>query len=67
VHAAREGDPSDFVRDLLMKNPDVSELEVRRASLEDTYMALVRRVESAESRGGGRPDETAARKPEVQA
>jgi len=55
VHAVREGDPSDFVRDLLIKNPDVTELEVRRASLEDTYMALVRRVESA------------AKEPEVQA
>ena len=55
VHAAREGDPSDFVRDLLIKNPDVTELEVRRASLEDTYMALVRRVESGQSRGGGGP------------
>jgi ABC-2 type transport system ATP-binding protein len=67
VHAAREGDPSDFVRDLLIRNPDVTELEVRRASLEDTYMALVRRVESGQSRGGGIPNETAARKPEVHA
>jgi ABC-2 type transport system ATP-binding protein len=67
VHAVREGDPSDFVRDLLTKNPDVTELEVRRASLEDTYMALVRRVESGQSRGGGRPGETAAKNPEVQA
>ena len=66
VHAVREGDPSDFVRDLLIKNPDVTELEVRRASLEDTYMALVRRVESGQSRGG-RPDETAAKNLEVQA
>jgi ABC-2 type transport system ATP-binding protein len=49
VHAVREGDPSDFVRDLLTRNPDVTELEVRRASLEDTYMALVRRVESGQS------------------
>ena len=63
VHAVREGDPSDFVRDLLIKNPDVTELEVRRASLEDTYMALVRRVESGQSRSGGRPDETAAKTP----
>jgi ABC-2 type transport system ATP-binding protein len=66
VHAVREGDPSDFVRDLLITNPDVTELEVRRASLEDTYMALVRRVESGQSRGG-RPDETAAKGPEAQA
>ena len=66
VHAVREGDSSGFVRDLLIMNADVTELEVRRASLEDTYMALVRRVESGQSRGG-RPDETAAKEPEVQA
>jgi ABC-2 type transport system ATP-binding protein len=45
VHAVRE-DPSGFVRDLLIRNADVTELEVRRASLEDTYMALVQRAES---------------------
>jgi len=67
VHAARAGDPSDFVRDLLIKDPDVTELEVRRASLEDTYMALVRRVESGQARGGGKARETAAKGPEVQA
>jgi ABC-2 type transport system ATP-binding protein len=65
VHALIEGDPSDFVRDLLTKNPDVRDLEVRRPSLEDTYMALVRRVESGQSRGG-RPGETAP-KTEAQA
>jgi ABC-2 type transport system ATP-binding protein len=67
VHVARESDPSDFVRALLIRNPDVTELEVRRASLEDSYMALVRRVESGQSRGGVRPDDIAARKPEVPA
>lgn len=61
VHAAREGDPSEFVRELLASNPDVTELEVRRASLEDTYMALVRRAESGRSPGG-----TATRKREEQ-
>ena len=50
VHAVRDGDPSHFVRDLLATNADVTELEVRRASLEDTYMALVRRAESGQSR-----------------
>lgn len=45
VHAVREGDPGDFVRDLMTRNADVTELEVRRASLEDTYMALVQRSE----------------------
>ena len=63
VHAVREGDPSDFVRDLLVKNADVTELEVRRASLEDTYMALVQRAESGQSRSGGTPDETTAKTP----
>jgi ABC-2 type transport system ATP-binding protein len=58
VHAVREGDSSSFVRDLLIQNADVTELEVRRASLEDTYMALVRRVESGQSRGA-KPDESA--------
>jgi ABC-2 type transport system ATP-binding protein len=51
VHAVCEGDSSGFVRDLLITNTDVTELEVRRASLEDTYMALVRRAESGQSRG----------------
>jgi ABC-2 type transport system ATP-binding protein len=68
VHAVREGDPSDFVRDLLIKDPEVTELEVRRASLEDTYMALVRRVESGPSRGrGGKAGATAGKNHEVQA
>ena len=43
--AVREEDPTEFVRELLAKNGDVTELEVRRASLEDTYMALVQRAE----------------------
>ena len=67
VHSVIAGDPSDFVRDLLIKDPDVTGLEVRRASLEDTYMALVRRVEAGQSRGGGKPGETAAENPEIQA
>ena len=67
VHAVAEGDASVFVRELLLKTPDVTELDVRRASLEDTYMALVRRVESAQPRGSGRPDGTADKNPEVQA
>jgi len=58
VHAVRDGDPSDFVRDLLAKHADVTELEVRRVSLEDTYMALVQRAESGLSRRGGKPDPT---------
>lgn len=49
VHAVRQGEPGDFVRELLLKHADVTELEVRRASLEDSYMALVRRAESGRS------------------
>jgi ABC-2 type transport system ATP-binding protein len=71
VHAARDGDPTGFVRDLLIKTPDATELEVRRASLEDTYMALVQRAESGRSRGaensGTAPDETAPKTSEIQA
>ena len=44
VHAA--ADATAFVRDLLRDDPDVTELEVRRANLEDAYMALVHGVES---------------------
>ena len=56
VHAVRDRDPTGFVRDLLAQDADVTELEVRRASLEDSYMALVQRVESRQSRSNGKPD-----------
>ncbi|MGH8496872.1 MAG: ABC transporter ATP-binding protein [Gammaproteobacteria bacterium] len=56
VEAVRGGDPSGFVRDLLAKDADVTELEVRRASLEDSYMALVQRAESGGSRLAKQPD-----------
>ena len=56
VHAVRSGDPTGFVRDLLAKDEDVTELEVRRASLEDTYMALVQRAEAGPSRFARQPD-----------
>jgi ABC-type uncharacterized transport system ATPase subunit len=52
----RSGDPTGFVRDLLAKDEDVTELEVRRASLEDTYMALVQRAEAGPSRFARQPD-----------
>jgi ABC-2 type transport system ATP-binding protein len=42
-----EGDPTGFVRALLARDPDVAELEVKRASLEDTYMSLVHRAETS--------------------
>ena len=45
VHSADE--PTRFVRDLFRQyGESVEDLEVRRASLEDTYMALVRRIEA---------------------
>src|SRR5690606_34647076 len=55
VHAVRGADPTDFVRDLLANDPDVTELEVRRASLEDTYLALVQRAESGRSQPASAP------------
>lgn len=35
-----------FVRELLAQHEDIRDLEVRRASLEDTYMAMVREFEA---------------------
>ncbi|WP_051109500.1 ABC transporter ATP-binding protein [Promicromonospora sukumoe] len=57
IHAVAEGDPTGFVRQLLAGDPEVTDLEVKRASLEDTYMALVHRAEAyrPESDGVG-PD-----------
>jgi len=46
---------------LLVQLPPKLELEVRRASLEDTYMALVHRAESGQSPGSARPDDTDAK------
>jgi ABC-2 type transport system ATP-binding protein len=44
VHAA--DDATAFVRELFRQyGESVEDLEVRRASLEDTYMALVRQAE----------------------
>jgi ABC-2 type transport system ATP-binding protein len=49
VHPVPSGDATAFVRDLLANDGGaVSELQVKGASLEDTYMALVRRVESGQ-------------------
>jgi ABC-2 type transport system ATP-binding protein len=45
VHSADE--PTRFVRELFRQyGESVEDLEVRRASLEDTYMALVRKAET---------------------
>ena len=52
VHSADE--PTRFVRELFRQyGESVEDLEVRRASLEDTYMALVRQAESGADLGGG--------------
>ena len=50
VHPA--GDPAGFVRELFRQyGGSVEDLEVSRASLEDTYMALVRQSESGHGQG----------------
>jgi ABC-2 type transport system ATP-binding protein len=47
VHST--ADATRFVRDLFRQYGDaIGELEVRRASLEDTYMAMVREHESGQ-------------------
>jgi ABC-2 type transport system ATP-binding protein len=49
-------DSTAFVRDLFATGgPDISELEVRRASLEQTYLALVRRAEAGHGSGAAGP------------
>jgi len=58
VHSA--DDPTRFVRELFRQyGESVADLEVRRASLEDTYMAMVRQAESGRERGA---DADAARR-----
>jgi ABC-2 type transport system ATP-binding protein len=53
VHSA--ADATGFVRGLFTQyGEEIADLEVQRATLEDTYMTLVRRYE------GGSPEETAA-------
>ena len=47
AHVHATGDATDFVRDLFRQHATgISNLEVRRASLEDTYIALVQKHES---------------------
>jgi ABC-2 type transport system ATP-binding protein len=47
-------DSTAFVRGLFATDgEDISELEVRRASLEDTYLALVRQAEADQATGAG--------------
>jgi ABC-2 type transport system ATP-binding protein len=46
-HAERTTDPTGFVRDLFARFGDeVRDLDMRRATLEDTYLAMVHRHES---------------------
>lgn len=45
VHATEE--PTAFVRDLLARDAEVSDLEVRRVTLEEAYIALVQEHETA--------------------
>ncbi|MEJ2858137.1 MULTISPECIES: ABC transporter ATP-binding protein [unclassified Saccharothrix] len=50
VHAT--GDATEFVRTLLSQHPTgITELEVRRSTLEDTYLELVQRFESGQMAG----------------
>jgi ABC-2 type transport system ATP-binding protein len=47
AHVHATADATEFVRDLFRQHPTgISNLEVRRASLEDTYIALVQKYES---------------------
>jgi ABC-2 type transport system ATP-binding protein len=52
-------DATTFVRELLQQHDDVADLEVRRATLEDTYIAMVQQHET------GRPDQAASAFEEV--
>jgi ABC-2 type transport system ATP-binding protein len=47
VHATP--DPTSYVRQLLAQHEDVTDLEVRRATLEDTYIAMVQQHETGRS------------------
>jgi ABC-2 type transport system ATP-binding protein len=50
-HSQRTGQAVAFTRALLAQNPDgISDLEIRRASLEDTYMTIVQKYEKQRSR-----------------
>lgn len=50
VHSAE--DPTAFVRELLERGGEISDLEVVRSTLEDVYLAMVRRRESATTAEG---------------
>ena len=59
VHAVTEEDPTGFVRELLVDD-GVTDLEVKRASLEDTYMSLVHRAETTQAEGSHAADRAAS-------
>ncbi|WP_341720165.1 ABC transporter ATP-binding protein [Micromonospora sp. FIMYZ51] len=60
VHST--SDATGFVRELFAQyGAEIADLEVRRASLEDTYMALVRDHESGRADGAARAFEEVAR------
>ncbi|SKB09199.1 ABC transporter ATP-binding protein [Aeromicrobium choanae] len=49
AHVHTTADGTAFVRDLLARHPDgIADLEVRRSTLEDTYLAMVARHEESE-------------------
>jgi ABC-2 type transport system ATP-binding protein len=50
VHASP--DPTAFVRELLGQYDDITDLEVRRATLEDTYISMVQQYESGQAEPG---------------
>ena len=52
VHATL--DATAFVRDLLARHDDVGDLEIRRATLEDTYLAMVAQHEAGQTRAAVR-------------
>jgi ABC-2 type transport system ATP-binding protein len=59
VHATP--DATSFVRELLAQHDDIADLEVRRATLEDTYIAMVQQYESGVGEGAVATLEEAAR------
>lgn len=60
VHATME--PTRFVRELFAQHgEDIGDLEVRRATLEETYMTMVRQYETGQQEAAAREFEEASR------
>jgi ABC-2 type transport system ATP-binding protein len=54
THVHSTDDPADYLREVLnAPGGPITDLEVRRATLEDAYLALVRRLEYGEATDGG--------------